>query len=64
MKNMLWFIIGWFISLFATHYFGWELTLKTGLILLGIWIFFTIILYPDKTDIKAKIRTSKQRRKQ
>ncbi len=43
MKRVFWFIIGWFISLFATHNFGWKPTLKTGLLLLGMWIFVTSV---------------------
>ncbi len=46
-KRFFWFIVGWFISIFATHNFGWELTIKTGWILLGMCIFFAIILGID-----------------
>ena len=50
MIRYFWFIIGYFISIFATHNFGWEPTIKTGWVLLGMWVFFAIVLKINKED--------------
>lgn len=52
MRNMLGFIIGWFLSLFATHNFGWEPTLQVGVILLMMWVSFSVLLTDKENDAK------------
>lgn len=43
MKLLVGFVMGWFIAIFSTHNYGWQLTLNTGWALLGIAVFGLII---------------------
>ena len=58
MDKMIWFILGWFLSLFATHNFGWEPVLKVGFMLFITWIFFMIILDTEILNTKFTSRSN------
>ncbi len=60
MKKYLYFIVGYFISLFATHNFGWEQTIKTGWMLLGMLVFFAIIFGVDNEEDSEKLNKEKK----
>ncbi len=49
-KRFFWFIIGWFISIFSTHNYGWEPTLTTGLMLFFLWMLFVLMMWTNEGD--------------
>ena len=56
MKLLAGFVMGWFIAIFSTHNYGWQLTLNTGWVLLGITVFGLII---EKTVTKHSVKWDK-----
>lgn len=39
------FLLGWFLAIFGTHYFGWEDNVEVGFILLIGYVFYKILFY-------------------
>ena len=43
MDKFFGFLVGWFLAIFSTHYYGWKDTATVGLVLVGRYLFGLIM---------------------